>query len=109
MIQLFLFRIRFCVRLAYTFGNYLGITLLVAGVLAVLTLHASRVFEEVFAKSTPHDIVKLLKHEFVSIQFVNLFLTLADSTFTIKAYVKRSSIFDLLLEAQSQLNPPHWL
>ncbi len=101
MIQLFFFRIRFRVGLAYTFGNYLRIALSVAGVLAVLTLHASRIFEELFAKSTTHDIVKLLKHEFVPVQLVNLFLTLADSTFTVKAYVEGSSIFNLLLEAQS--------
>lgn len=109
VVQLFLLRIRLCVRLAYTFGDNFGVAFLVASVLAVLTLHASRVLKEISAKSTTHDIVKLLKHEFVPIQLVDLFFTLTDSPFTVKANVEWSPIFDLLLEAQSQLNPAYGL
>ena len=67
MVQLLLVRISLCVRFAYAHGDYFPIALLVAGVFAILTLHASRVFEELPAESAAHDIIELLKHELVPV------------------------------------------
>jgi hypothetical protein len=47
MVDLLLVRVRFGIRLAYTLGYYTGIALCVAGVFAVLTLHSSRILQEV--------------------------------------------------------------
>ena len=49
MVDLFLVRIRFCVRLADTFGNNICVALRVASVLAILALHTGGVFQEVTA------------------------------------------------------------
>ena len=41
MIQLLFIRVGFCVGLAYTLGDYFPVAFLVAGVFAILALHAS--------------------------------------------------------------------
>jgi hypothetical protein len=50
VVELGFVRIGFGIGLRDALGDDLGITLLVAGVVAVGTLHACRVFEEVAAK-----------------------------------------------------------
>ena len=41
MIQFLFIWVGFCVGFAYAFGDYFPVALLVAGVLAILTLHTS--------------------------------------------------------------------
>lgn len=41
MIQFLFIWVGFCVGFAYTLGDYFSVTLFVAGVFAILTLHAS--------------------------------------------------------------------
>lgn len=60
MIQFFFIRISLCVRLANTLCDDSGVAFLVASVLAIFALHASRIFEEVATESTAHNVVKLL-------------------------------------------------
>jgi hypothetical protein len=60
MVDFLLVRIRLCVRLAYTLSDNTSITFSVAGIFAVLALHASGVFEKIAAESTSHDVVELL-------------------------------------------------
>lgn len=87
------------IRLADAFCDYLGVAFGVAGVFAVLTLHAGRVFEQFSTESTTHDIVELLLDEFVALLFVNLFFLLSYSTLPIKTDVERTALTSLLLEA----------
>ena len=96
MIELLLVWVGLRIRLAYALGDYFSIALLMAGIFAVLTLHASRVFEKLAAESAAHDIVELLKHEFVAVQFMDFFFALTNSTFTVESNVERPSVFDLL-------------
>ncbi len=47
VIDLLFVRIRVCIGFADTFGDNFRIAILVTGVLAILALHASRIFEEI--------------------------------------------------------------
>jgi len=96
MVQLLFLRIGLCVRLAYTLGDHTFVTLLVASVLAILTLHACRIFEEVSTQSAPHNVIKLLQYEFVAVHLVDFFFTLPYSTLTVQTNIERSSILHLL-------------
>lgn len=96
MIQLLFFGICLCVRLADTLGDDTFVTLLVASVLAILTLHACRILEEVSTQSAPHDVIELLLYEFVAVHLVDFFFTLPDSTLTVQTNIERSSILHLL-------------
>ena len=95
MVQFFLIRVGFRIRLADTFCNNFRIAFFVASIFAVLALHSCGVFKKVSTESATHDVVKLLEHEFVAVQFVNLFLSLTNSAFAIESNVKWSSILDL--------------
>ena len=95
MIEFFLIRIGFRIRFAYTFGDDFGVTLFVARIFAILALHACGVFQEFSAKSTAHDIVKLLEDKFMAVEFVDFFFALANSAFTIKTDVEGSSVLEL--------------
>lgn len=83
------------VGLADTLGDDLGVTLAMASILAVGTLHTRCVFQEVAAKRTAHNIIELLRNELVALLFVNLFLSLSDSTLAIQSNVEWSSILQL--------------
>ena len=96
MIQLLFFRIRLCVGLAYTLGDDTSVTLLMASVLAILTLHACRIFEEVSTQSAPHNVIELLLYEFVAVHLVDFLFTLPDSTLTVQTDIERSSVLHLL-------------
>jgi hypothetical protein len=66
-------------------------------VFAIRALHASRILEEIATKSTTHDVVELLLHEFMSVHFMHLFLARTESTLTLKPKVEWtlvSVIFD---------------
>ena len=95
MIQFLFIWVGFCVGLAYAFGDYFPVALLVAGVFAILTLHTSRIFEELAAEGTTHNIIELLKHKLVPVQLVYLFFPLTNGTFTVESNVERSTIFCL--------------
>ena len=96
MIEFLFVWICLCVRFADTFRDNLTIAFLVACILAVFALHTSGVFEEVTTQGTPHDIVELLKHELVTVELMNLFFPLTDSTFTIETNIKGPAILRLL-------------
>lgn len=95
MIELLFVRIGFRVRFAYTFGNDLGVAFFVARVFAILALHTGGVFQKLSAKSTTHNVVELLKHKLMPVQFMDFFFALADGAFTIKTNIKGSSVFEL--------------
>ena len=95
MIELLFIRIRFCIGFTDALCNDFGVTILVACILAVLTLHAGGVFHKVATQCTAHDTVELLKNKLMPILFLHLFLALSDGTFTIKAKIEWSSVVGL--------------
>lgn len=107
MIELLFGGIGFSVGLADTLCDYLGIAFLMAGVLAVLALHTSGILEKVAAERASHDVVELLNHKLMTVQLVDLFLTLANSTLTVEPNIERSPVFVLFGEAHCQLNLPN--
>lgn len=62
-----------------------------ASVLAVGTLHASRILQKISAKRTTHNVIKLLCNELMSLLFVDFFFSLTDGPLTVETYIKRSS------------------
>ncbi len=95
VIELLLFRVRFIICFADTLRDHVWVAFLVAGVLAVGTLHTGRVFQEVSTQSASHDIVELLLDKLVAVHFMYFLLSLTDSSFTIKTQVNGSPIFHL--------------
>jgi uncharacterized protein (UPF0212 family) len=104
VVELGFVRIGFGVGLCDTLGNDLGIALFVAGVVAVSTLHACRVFEEIAAERAAHDVVELLLHELVAILFDDLFLALTNSSLATKTDVERLLVVSVFCYARSVLN-----
>jgi hypothetical protein len=88
MVEFGLIWIGLGVRLRDTLGDHLWVTLLVASVIAVRTLHAGSVLEELTTESATHDVIELLLHEFVAILFDNFFFALANSAFATKSDVE---------------------
>jgi hypothetical protein len=84
MIELLLLRVGLVVCFADTLCNDVPVAFLVTSVLAVRTLHTSRVFQEVSTQSASHDVVELLLHELVAVHFVHFFLSRTDSALTIQ-------------------------
>ena len=87
MVNLLLLWIGLGVRFTDTLRDHASITFGVTGVFTVLTLHSSRILQEVAAQSTSHDVVELLRHEFVAVHFVNKLLTLTNSSQIGRAHV----------------------
>lgn len=108
MVDLFLVRVCLCVRLADTLRHNLRVAFLMAGVLAVCTLHARSVFEEVTAEGAAHDVVECLHGELVAILFNDIFLLLTNGTLSVETDVERPSVLDLLDKAERELDPTHW-
>ena len=106
VIDLLFIRIGLVICLANAFRDDLGIAFGVAGVLAIGTLHASGVFEEVTAQGAPHNVVELLFDELVALLLNDLLLLLSYSALSVQAEVKRSTSTCLLLEAHCQVYPP---
>lgn len=104
MVDLLLVRIGLSVTLADTLRNHTGITLCMTSVLAILTLHACRVLEEISAKRTTHDVVELVLYELVSVHLVNLFLALTYSSLSAKTEVDGAAVRVSLVECQLELN-----
>ena len=95
MVELLFIRIRFRIGFTDALRDDFGVTILVACILAVLALHAGRVFHEVATQRTAHDTIELLKNKLMPILFLHLFLALPDGTFTIKAKIEWSSVVGL--------------
>lgn len=104
MIDLLLIRISLRIGFTDALRNHAGVALRVAGVLAVLALHTGRVLQEVAAKRTSHDIVKLLRYELVSEHLVDQLLTLANGSLTVKTNIEWSPVLGLLDEAERQMD-----
>lgn len=96
VVDLLLVGIGLVVGLANTLGDDLGIALAVACILAIGTLHAGRIFQEVAAKSATHNVVELLRNELVTLLLVDFFLLLTDGTLTVQSDVEWSSVLQLL-------------
>ena len=75
-----------------------------AGVLAVLTLHAGAALEEVAAERTAHDVVELSLHELVSVHLVHFLLALPYGALPTKAEIHGAAILVLLDEVQAHLD-----
>ena len=95
VVDLLLVWIGLVVRLTDTLGDNLGVAFAVAGVFAVRTLHPRRVFEEVSAQRTAHDVVELLSDELVALLLVDLLLLLPHGTLSIEADVEGTTILEL--------------
>jgi hypothetical protein len=95
MVDFLLVRISLVVRFANTFRDHFRIALSMACILAIGTLHAGGVFEEVATEGATHNVVKLLRHELVSLFLVNFFFLLANGTLTVKTDIERSPVFQL--------------
>lgn len=92
MIQFLLVGICLGVGFANALCHNLGVAFLVACVFAIFALHPSRILQEVATKSAAHDVVKLLEHEFVAIEFMNFFFPLTDGALAIEPKIKWSLI-----------------
>jgi hypothetical protein len=87
MVDLCFVRIGFCCWLRNALGNHFSVATLVAGELAVGTLHTSGILEEFSTESTTHNVVELLLNEFVTVLFVYFFLLLTNGTLTAKTKI----------------------
>lgn len=92
MVDFLLVWIGFVIRLADTLGDDFRVTFFVTRVLAICTLHACSILQEISTESATHNVIELLCNEFVSLFFMDLFLLLANSTLSIETNVKWPSI-----------------
>lgn len=60
VVDLLFVRVRFCIGFAYALRDNAGIAFCVTSVLAILALHACRIFEKISTQRTTHDVVELL-------------------------------------------------
>ena len=90
VVESLLVRVCLGVRFADALCDDLVEAIFVAQVLAVLTLHAGSILEELATQSAAHDAVELLRDELMAVLFHDLFLPLAHSTLTVEAKVKGS-------------------
>lgn len=104
MIDLLLVWVGFGVTLADTLCNHAGIALGMAGVLAVLALHAGGVLEEIAAKRAAHNVVELVLDELVAVHLVDFLLALTNSALSAKSKVNRAAVRVRLDEAHLQLD-----
>jgi hypothetical protein len=88
MVEFSLIGVGFGVRLRDTFGDHLRITLFMASVVAVRTLHTGSVLEELSTESAAHDVVELLLNELVAVLFDDVLFTRANSAFSTKSDVE---------------------
>lgn len=95
VVDFLLVRIGLVVGFADTLGDNLRVTLAVASVLAIRTLHTGSILEEFSTQCTAHNVVKLLGDELVALLLVNLLLLLAHGTLTVKTNVKGTAVLQL--------------
>ena len=103
MIDSILIWIGFIVCFADTLCNDFGVAFLMAGVLAIRTLHPGGILQEFTTKCTAHDIVELLLDKFMTLLLVDLFLLLSNSPLAIQPNVEWSTSTHLFLEAHGQM------
>lgn len=96
MIDLLFIGIGLVIRFADAFGDHTPSALLVAGVFAVRTLHASRVLDKVSTQGAAHDVVELLRDELMTLLLEHLFFLLADCSLSIESNVEGPTVFHLL-------------
>lgn len=108
MVELGFVWVCFGIRLRNTFSDHPRVALLVTCVVAVSTLHTSRVFEEVAAESAAHDVVELLLHELVTILLDHVFLTLTNSSLSTKADIEWCLILRMFGEGHRKVDAPNW-
>ena len=104
MIQFLLLGICLGVGLADTFGHDLGVAFLMTGILAIRTLHASGVLQEIPAEGASHDVIELLGDELVSVHLMYLFLSLTNSALAVESGVEPIPVLHLLGCASSVVN-----
>lgn len=109
MVDLLLVRVRLGIALADAFRDHTRIALGMASVLAVLTLHTGRIFEEVSAKGTTHDVVELVLHELVAVHLMNLLLSLTNGTLSAEAEIDGPPVLVCLVETHLELDLPRRL
>lgn len=95
MVEFRLIRIGFGVRLCDALGDHFAIALFMACVLAVRALHSSRIFQEISAQSTPHDVIELLLDKLMPILFVNFLSPLSNGAFSVQTDIEGSTVFAL--------------
>ena len=103
MIDFLLIRISLGVGFANTFCNNTGIAFGVTSVFAVFALHTSRVFEKFATQSATHDVVKLLRDEFVTVHLMDSFFSLTNGTFSVETEIERSPVLDLFDKAEGKV------
>ena len=104
MVEFSFVRVRLGVRLCDTLGDHLGVALLVTSVVAVCTLHTSRILQEIAAQSTTHDVVKLLLHKLVAVLLDHVFLALANGTLSAKTKIEWGLVLRVLGEGHGEMN-----
>ena len=104
MVDLLLVQVRLCIALADALGNYAGVALGVASILAIFALHAGAVLEEFRAEGTPHDVVKLVLDKLVPVHFVHSLFLLPDGALTIEPQIDWPAVLVLLHEAERKLH-----
>lgn len=82
--------IALCVGLADALGDHLWIALFVTHIFAVCALKANGIFEQLPTEGAAHDVVELLRNKLVTVQLVDIFLSLADGTFAIQTGIEWS-------------------
>lgn len=106
VVDLLLVRIGLGIAFANALRNDALVAFRMTGVLAIFTLHACRVLEEIPTECTAHDVVKLVLYELVAVHLVNLLLALTDSSLSSKTQVNLSSDLVGLFEAHLKLDLP---
>ena len=109
MIDLLFVWIGLRIGLADALGYDLLVAILVARVLAICALHASRIFEKVAAERTAHDIVEHLHSELVSILLDYIVFLLANGRATIETDIESLLVFCLLDKCQRELDSTYRL
>ena len=106
VVDLLLVGVRLSVALANTFGDDASVALGMACVLAVFTLHASRVFEEIPAEGAAHDVVELALDKLVAVHFVDLLLPLAHGALAVEASIHHAGGPVFLDKVEAQMDLP---
>lgn len=104
MVDLLFVGICFGIAFADALGHHASIALGVAGVLAVIALHAGRVFEKISAQRTAHDVVELALHKLVAVHFVDFLLALTNSALAAKTGFQGSAFPRVLHEVEAELD-----
>lgn len=87
VLNLFFIRTPFIIGLRDTLCHHFLVTLPVASVLAIGTLHSRRVLEQFTAERTAHDVVELLFDKLVPIHLVNLIFPGTNGALSSKAEI----------------------